>query len=207
MSSARSSRGCCSGRCSNAPGAARDAEPQARGGLTTGHACVERGRRHGRRGCAQSATPGRTETAQADDGDAASGGGATGYHGRVMVDVAEGRWQERRFCLVFALLSVVIFAVLYAAGDGVVSALNRHIAWTAALALRGLGISAAAAGALVSAGGFAVEIKNNCNAIYEVGLYAAAVGAYPASLGAKAAGPLVSAGVLYAVNLALAVPL
>ena len=124
-----------------------------------------------------------------------------------MVDVAEGRWQERRFCLVFALLSVVIFAVLYAAGDGVVSALNRHIAWTAALALRGLGISAAAAGALVSAGGFAVEIKNNCNAIYEVGLYAAAVGAYPASLGAKAAGLLVGGGVLYAVNLARVVSL
>jgi hypothetical protein len=33
-----------------------------------------------------------------------------------------------------------------------------------------------------------VEIKNNCNAIYEFGLYAAAVGAYPTSIGAKAAG-------------------
>lgn len=130
-----------------------------------------------------------------------------GYHGRVMTDVTEGRRHEWRFCLVFALLSVAGFAVLYATGDVVVSALNRHIAWTAALVLRVLGISAAAAGAVVSAGGFAVEIKSNCNAIYEFGLYAAAVGAYPTSIGAKAAGLLIGGGVLYAVNIARVVSL
>jgi exosortase H (IPTLxxWG-CTERM-specific) len=124
-----------------------------------------------------------------------------------MADVAEGRRREWRFCLVFALLSVASFVVLYAAGDGVVRALNRQIAWAAALALRVLGISAAAAGAVVSAGGFAVEIKSNCNAIFEFGLYAAAVGAYPASIGAKAAGLLVGGGVLYTVNLARVVSL
>jgi exosortase H (IPTLxxWG-CTERM-specific) len=124
-----------------------------------------------------------------------------------MTDVAEGRRQERRFCLVFALLSVASFAVIYAAGDVVVRALDRHIAWTAALALRVLGIAAAAAGAVVSAGGFGVEIKNNCNAIYEFALYAAAVGAYPATIRAKAAGILVGGGVLYTVNLARVVSL
>jgi len=124
-----------------------------------------------------------------------------------MTDVAEHRRREWRFCLVFALLSVTCFVVLYAAGDGVVHALNRHIAWTAARALRVLGISAASAGAVVSAGGFAVEIKNNCNAIYEFGLFTAAVGAYPTSFRAKAAGLLVGGGVLYAVNLARVVTL
>jgi exosortase H (IPTLxxWG-CTERM-specific) len=124
-----------------------------------------------------------------------------------MTDVAEGRRQEWRFCLVFALLSMAIFAVLYAGGDGVVRALNHHIAWMTALVLGGLGISAGALGAVVSAGGFAVEIKNNCNAIYEFGLYAAAVGAYPASLRAKAAGLLVGAGVLYVVNTARVISL
>jgi exosortase H (IPTLxxWG-CTERM-specific) len=124
-----------------------------------------------------------------------------------MTDIAEGRMREWRFCLVFALLTVALFVVLYAAGDGVVSALNRHIAWTAARVLRLLGISATSAGAVVSAAGFAVEIKNNCNAIYEFGLYAAAVGAYPTSLGAKAAGLLVGGGVLYTVNLARVVSL
>jgi exosortase/archaeosortase family protein len=52
-----------------------------------------------------------------------------------------------------------------------------------------------------------VEIKSNCNPIYEFGLYAAAVGAYPASIGAKAAGLLVGGGVLYTVNLARVVSL
>jgi len=124
-----------------------------------------------------------------------------------MTDVAERRRREWRFCLVFALLGVASFAVLYTAGDPVVRALNRHIAWSTALVLGGLGISAGALGAVVSAGGFAVEIKNNCNAIYEFGLYAAAVGAYPTSLRAKAAGLVVGGGVLYAVNLARVVSL
>ena len=123
------------------------------------------------------------------------------------MDVAEHRRHEWRFCLIFALLSVASFVVLYAAGDGVVRALNRHIAWMAARVLRVVGTSAASVGAVVSAGGVAVEIKNNCNAIYEFGLYAAAVGAYPTSLRAKAAGLLIGAGVLYVVNTARVVSL
>ena len=67
-------------------------------------------------------------------------------------------------------------------------------------ALRVLGVSAVSVGPVVSAAGFAVETKNNCNAIYEFGLYAAAVGAYPTSLRAKATGIVAGAGVLYAVN-------
>lgn len=124
-----------------------------------------------------------------------------------MTDVGGHRRQEWRFCLVFALLSVASFVVVYAAGDGVVGALNRDIARTAAWVLRALGISAVSAGAVVSAAGFGVEIKNNCNAIYEFGLYAAAVGAYPTSLRAKAAGLLVGGGVLYMVNAARVVSL
>lgn len=37
-------------------------------------------------------------------------------------------------------------------------------------------------GASVGIPSFSVEIKNNCNAIYEIGLYASAVFAYPATL-------------------------
>ena len=48
--------------------------------------------------------------------------------------------------------------------------------------------------------GFAVDIRSNGNAIYEVGLYAAAVWAYPASLSDRLIGTLVGAGVLYVVN-------
>ena len=111
------------------------------------------------------------------------------------------RLRELRFCFVFALLGVAIFVVIYATDTTVVAHLNRHIAWVAGWALGVLGASAVSVGPVVSAAGFAVEIKNNCNAIYEFGLYTAAVGAYPASIGAKAAGILVGAGVLYAVNL------
>jgi exosortase H (IPTLxxWG-CTERM-specific) len=95
---------------------------------------------------------------------------------------------------------VAIFAAIYAAHDAIVVPLNRHIAWIAGAGLGALGLSAVAVGPVISTRGFAVEIKNNCNAIFELGLYAAAVCAYPASLTAKAVGVLVGAGVLYAVN-------
>ena len=88
--------------------------------------------------------------------------------------------------LVFALLAVAIFAALYAAHDAVIVPLNRHIAWIAGAGLGALGLSAVTVGPVISTRGFAVEIKNNCNAIFELGLYAAAVGAYPASVSAKA---------------------
>ena len=62
------------------------------------------------------------------------------------------------------------------------------------------GVAAHASGATVAVSGFAVEIKNNCNAIYEIGLYAAAVWAYPAPLRDRLVGTVVGAAVLYAVN-------
>jgi exosortase H (IPTLxxWG-CTERM-specific) len=114
---------------------------------------------------------------------------------------ARRRRTEIRFCVVFTALTLVIFAALYLAHDSVVVTLNQHIAWLASAVMRALGADAAATGAVVRAPGFAVEIKNNCNAIFELGLYAAAVWAYPASLGAKMAGTLIGAGVLNLVNL------
>jgi exosortase/archaeosortase family protein len=100
------------------------------------------------------------------------------------------------------VLTVAIFAALYAAHDLVIVPLNRYIAWITGAILGALGLSAVTVGPVISARGFAVEIKNNCNAIFELGLYSAAVCAYPASPGAKAVGVLVGAAVLYAVNFA-----
>jgi exosortase/archaeosortase family protein len=82
----------------------------------------------------------------------------------------------------------------------VVAAVNRHLAWAAQRCLRAFGVAASSSGATISVPGFAVEIKNNCNAIYEIGLYAAAVWAYPASLRQRISGTLLGAGVLYLVN-------
>jgi exosortase H (IPTLxxWG-CTERM-specific) len=105
-----------------------------------------------------------------------------------------------RFCLLFALFTGVAFAILYAGQNVFVVPLNRHLAWMTEKVLRLVGVGAASSGAVVSMSGFAVEIRNNCNAIYEVGLYAAAVWAYPASRRDRLIGTLLGAAVLYVVN-------
>jgi exosortase/archaeosortase family protein len=82
-----------------------------------------------------------------------------------------------RFCALFALLAVAIFAALYAVQDTLVAAINLHVAWVAAALIGALGPG------VVS------------------GLFASAVWAYPASVRARALGTLVGVAVLYAVNL------
>jgi exosortase H (IPTLxxWG-CTERM-specific) len=67
--------------------------------------------------------------------------------------------------------------------------------------LRLFGAHVSSSGPTVTMSGFSVEIRSNCNAIYEVGLYAAAVLAYPASLRERLIGAAAGAGVLYVVNL------
>lgn len=67
-------------------------------------------------------------------------------------------------------------------------------------ALRLVLAHASSSGPAVTMSGFAVDIRSNGNAIYEVGLYAAAVWAYPASLRDRLIDTLVGAGVLYVVN-------
>jgi exosortase/archaeosortase family protein len=83
-----------------------------------------------------------------------------------------------------------------------VAPINRHVAWLAQWCLHAMGIKAVSAGPVVTVSGFAVEIKNNCNAIYEIGLYAAAVWAYPASVRQRLIGTAIGASVLYVVNAA-----
>ncbi len=106
-----------------------------------------------------------------------------------------------RFCLLFALYTVLAFLTLYALDDVLVVPFTRRIAWVAHKALRATGAQSWASGASVGIPGFAVEIKNNCNAIYEIGLYAAAVFAYPATMRQRLSGMLVGGVVLHAVNL------
>jgi exosortase H (IPTLxxWG-CTERM-specific) len=106
-----------------------------------------------------------------------------------------------RICTRFAVYTVLVFATLYAVQDGLIGALNRHFAGLTAQLLRLVGMHTSSSGPVVTLGRFAVEIKDNCNAIYEVGLYAAAVWAYPASWRARLLGTLLGASVLYGVNL------
>src|SRR5438876_235312 len=104
------------------------------------------------------------------------------------------------FCALFALFTVLVFAGLYTAQHVLIVPLNRHFAWITEKVLRLVGGHAFSSGPVVTLSSFAVEIKNNCNAVYEVGLYAAAVWAYPASWRDRLMGTLVGASVLYVVN-------
>jgi exosortase H (IPTLxxWG-CTERM-specific) len=113
----------------------------------------------------------------------------------------DGRREGLRFCLLFGLLTVTVFIVLYAVEDNVITAVNRHVAWAVATIIGALGPRGVAAGAVVTVGDFGVEIKNNCNAVYEAGLFMAAVWAYPAPARAKVLGTLAGISVLYLLNL------
>ena len=79
-----------------------------------------------------------------------------------------------RFCLRFALYSVLAFIALFALQDKVVEPFTQGIAWVTYKLLRAMGTSAWRDGVSVGVPGFAVQIRTNCNAIYEMGLYTAA---------------------------------
>ena len=106
-----------------------------------------------------------------------------------------------RFCALFAAFTVLAFAIIYATQQVLVVPLNRHLAWMATQLFRLVGANVSSSGPSVTLGGFTVEIRSNCNAIYEVGLYVAAVWAYPASRRDRLLGTLMGAAVLYVVNL------
>ena len=105
-----------------------------------------------------------------------------------------------RFCALFSAYTVLSFAILYVFQNVLVVPLNRHFAWVSEKLLRLVSIQASSSGPVLTAGTFSVEIRSNCNAIYEVGLYSAAVWAFPASWRERLFGTLVGAAVLYVVN-------
>jgi exosortase/archaeosortase family protein len=105
------------------------------------------------------------------------------------------------FCFRFFLYCVLVFAGLFALQDQVVEPFTRGIAWVAYLLMRAFGTRAWVDGVTLGTGNFSVQIRNNCNAIYEIGLYAAASLAYPAAPIQRATGILFAVLVLYAVNL------
>ncbi len=104
------------------------------------------------------------------------------------------------FCVLFAGFTILAFAALYAAQATLIAPLNRHLAWMTEKCLRLFGAQASSRGPVVPLSGFSVEIKNNCNVAYEIGLYTAAVWAYPASIRDRVIGTLLGGGVLYVAN-------
>ena len=119
---------------------------------------------------------------------------------RKLAAVLERQRDGLRFCGLFAAFTILSFGILYLSQNVIIVPVNRHFAWISEKLLRLVGVHASSSGAIVTMSTFAVEIRSNCNAIYEVGLYTAAVWAYPASWRERLIGTLVGAAVLYAVN-------
>ena len=106
-----------------------------------------------------------------------------------------------RFCLRFGLCSIAAFSLLYMLQDQVVEPFTRGIAWVTYTLMRAVGTPVSLDGVTVSVPNFAVLIRNNCNAAYEMGLYTAATLAYPAPASRRTTGILLAVAVLYVVNL------
>src|SRR5262245_13204298 len=106
-----------------------------------------------------------------------------------------------RFCLLFAVYSLAGFLLFHALEERVVAPFTNGIATVTTVLLNAAGTPVVAYGAVLELRGFAVEIRNNCNAIYEIALYAAATLAYPAPVGQRLIGILLGSAVLYVVNL------
>jgi exosortase/archaeosortase family protein len=116
------------------------------------------------------------------------------------------RWlgQHRSFlffCLRFCLYTVLAFVVLRALQDSVVEPFTQGIAWVTYKLMRAVGTPASLDGVTVGVPNFSIIIRNNCNAVYEMGLFAAATLAYPAPGSRRATGMLFAFSVLYVVNL------
>lgn len=105
------------------------------------------------------------------------------------------------FCLRFGLYTLLCFLFLFALDDRLVVPFTRFIAQLSYTLLKTLGAQSWVSGASVGIPGFAVEIKNNCNAIYEIGLYASAVFAYPATWLKRTLGFAMGSILLYLANL------
>jgi exosortase/archaeosortase family protein len=125
---------------------------------------------------------------------------ARGY----LAHLAEQLRQHRDvlwFCFRFGVYSMVAFGALYALQDQVVEPFTRGIAWVTYELMRAVGTPVSLDGVTVRVPNFAVLIRNNCNAAYEMGLYAAATLAYPAPASRRTTGILFAVVVLYVVNL------
>ena len=106
-----------------------------------------------------------------------------------------------RFCLLFSVYTMLAFVALYALHTPFVVPFTKAIAWLTYIVARAVGARAWVGGQSVGVPGFSVQIANNCNAIYEIGLFAAAVFAFPAPVQQRLTGFLLGAAVLYVVNL------
>jgi len=111
------------------------------------------------------------------------------------------RHDVLRGYLLFAGYTLGFFALLYGLDTQLVDPFTRWIAQLTRAILLLAGTQAWVTGKVVATPTFSVAIQNNCNAIYEIALFVAAVLAYPATWRERAWGALLGFVALYLVNL------
>lgn len=108
-----------------------------------------------------------------------------------------------RFALLFGLGVWLVYGLLRqpAVSRAVVVPFTESIAQISGTSISLLGTQVQVLDRVISGGGFSMSIENNCNAIFEIGFFLAAVLAYPATWRAKLGAFLLGPPLLYAINL------
>lgn len=115
----------------------------------------------------------------------------------------KAHWPAARFMLLFGLGVLLVYGVLNqtSVNRRIVTPFTETIAACSGFLLSLLGMSAHVSQRMILGSSFSIRIENNCNAIFEIGFFLAAVSAYPARrrgrLWAFVGGP----PILYALNL------
>jgi archaeosortase B (VPXXXP-CTERM-specific) len=107
---------------------------------------------------------------------------------------------QARFLRRFCLFTLLLFAALYLATDAETASLTHVVALLVQSVLRGLGIRTRLEGATIHVPGFTVSVVDQCTAVYESALLAAAMLAFPATGRERAAGIAVGTFALAALN-------
>jgi len=105
--------------------------------------------------------------------------------------------------LVFLVLLIVICLILYPAAvkENVINQFVVMICSQAACLIKLLGLEVYSRDTSIMGAGFSVDVKNGCNAIYEISLFICAVAAYPSGLKYKLSGVAVGSLIIYVFNL------
>jgi exosortase H (IPTLxxWG-CTERM-specific) len=112
-------------------------------------------------------------------------------------------WPALRFVALFGLGVVLVYWLLRqeAVGRAVVAPFTQSIATCSGGLISLLGTSVRVSQRVISGHDFTISVENNCNAIFEIGFFLAAVVAYPATWRGRLWAFSVGPPLLYAVNL------
>lgn len=111
-------------------------------------------------------------------------------------------WEVIKFILLFATISIMLFAVYYLLKDTfLVSGLKSVTASIAGTLLSFAGYAVTVEGRFIKMEGFSMEIIDECTAIFSSIVYSACVFAYPTNLRNKSMGVLGGVPLLYAVDI------